>query len=219
MTFDVALFDVDGTLVDSNDQHARAWVEAFREHGHHVEYETVRRLIGKGGDKIVPELSGKDPEGSEGKAIGETRTKIFSEKYLPTLTPFSGGRALLLEMKRRGYRIGVASSAKTEELEALLRLAHVDDLIETSASGDEGGDSKPDPDIVVAALHRMNAAPEDAVLIGDTPYDIEAAVHAGVAAVAVTSGGWRPDALRRALAVYSDVKDLCERLSQSPLAR
>jgi HAD superfamily hydrolase (TIGR01509 family) len=211
------LLDVDGTLVDSNDAHARAWVDALGEAGHDVPFERVRSQIGKGGDKILPELVGVDDESDEGKKISERRSAIFKERYLPELRAFPRVRELLTAVRERGWRLVVATSAKEDELGALLDKANVKDLIEATTSSDDAERSKPDGDIIRAALDRASCAPEDALMLGDTPYDVEAARKAGVGTIALRCGGWDERALDGALAVYADAAALLEQLEASPL--
>lgn len=213
------LVDVDGTLIDSNDAHARAWVEAFREFGRGAELERVRALIGKGGDKIMPEVIGVDSESPEGKRIGECRSELFRERYLPELKPFPRARALIERMRADGLRLVVATSAKKDEMEALLEIAGVSDLLTERTSSDDAEESKPDGDIVAAALARAGVAPHEALMLGDTPYDVEAARRTRVETVALRSGGWDDAALAGALAIYDDPNDLLARYADSPFVR
>lgn len=214
------LLDVDGTLIDSNDAHASAWVRALREHGYTVAFERVRRMIGMGGDKLLPAVTGGlDAESEAGKQIGDRRRQVFLTEFLPTLRPTDGARALLERLRADGLRLVVASSAQEEELQPLLERAGVADLIEARASSDDAGRSKPDPDIIHAALQQARWEPHDVVLLGDTPYDIEAAKNAGVATVAVRCGGWSTDRLRGAVAVYDDPADALARYESSVFAR
>jgi HAD superfamily hydrolase (TIGR01509 family) len=213
------IFDVDGTLVDSNAAHTRAWVEAFAEAGHEVPEARVRRLIGMGGDKIVPEITGL-PEGSaQAERIAKRRGEIFRSKYVPTLRPFPSVRDLLLRLRQQGLALAVATSAEKEELGILLRIAGADDLLAAEASSDDAERSKPDPDIVGAALHRLGVRAGEAVMIGDTPYDLEAAARAGITAIAFRCGGWTDAELAGAAAIYEDAADLLARFEQSPLRR
>jgi phosphoglycolate phosphatase-like HAD superfamily hydrolase len=213
------LFDVDGTLVDSNDAHAHAWTEAFAEEGVSVDFARVRRAIGMGGDKLMRAVSGIDEGSSRGKRISARRGEIFTGKYLPTIRPLPGARELVATVKARGLTAVAASSAKKDELKALLDIAGARSLMDAATSSDDAEKSKPDPDIVHAALKQAKAAAADAVMIGDTPYDIEAASRAGVAAIAFRSGGWDDDDLRGAVAIYDGPADLLGRLDMSPLAR
>jgi HAD superfamily hydrolase (TIGR01509 family) len=213
------LLDVDGTLVDSNDAHAAAWVEALEEHGYQVPFERVRRLIGKGGDKLVPEVTGLDPESDAAKALVKTRSQLFLGRFLPQVRPFAQVRALLERFRRDDYRLVVASSAKDEELEGLLARSGVADLMESETTSDDAEHSKPDPDIVHAALGKLRLPPREALMLGDTPYDVEAARRAGVAIVALRCGGWDDAALRAAAAIYDDPADLVARYDASPFGR
>jgi HAD superfamily hydrolase (TIGR01509 family) len=211
------ILDVDGTLVDSNDAHARAWVEALAEHGIRVAFEKVRPLIGMGGDKLLPEVSAIKAETPEGERISKRRSEIFKERYLPKLKAFPSTRELLLRMRDDGLKLVVASSAKEDELNPLLKIAGADDLIEERTSSDDAENSKPDPDIVKAALSSSGLAPSDVVMLGDTPYDIESASRAGVRVVAVRSGGWADEDLSGAIAIFDDPADLLARYESSPL--
>jgi HAD superfamily hydrolase (TIGR01509 family) len=217
--YEGVIFDVDGTLVDSNDAHARAWVEAFAEAGHPVPFERVRRLIGMGGDQLLPEAAGLSAEAEPGRSIAKRRGEIFEQKFLPQLRPLPGARELVARLRHDGYRLGVASSAQPAELEPLLRLAGVEDLLRERTSAGDVEESKPEPDIVLAALRKLRLGPSAAVMIGDTPYDVEAARRAGVALIAFRSGGWSDPDLRGALAVYDGPADLLARIESSPLRR
>jgi HAD superfamily hydrolase (TIGR01509 family) len=213
------LLDVDGTLIDSNDAHARAWVEGLRAHGIEVPFERIRPLIGMGGDKLLPKVSGIEAESPAGEAINRSRRERFLASDLSHLRPFAGARALLEHMQARSLELYVASSAHQDELRPLLERAGVADLIEGAATSSDAERSKPDPDIVHAALQRAGLRADQVVLIGDTPYDIEAGARSHVATLALRCGGWSTDALRDALAVYDDPGDLLARYGDSPLAR
>jgi HAD superfamily hydrolase (TIGR01509 family) len=211
------LFDVDGTLVDSNDAHAAAWVRAFTEYGVTVGPAHVRRCIGMGGDKLMPEVSGLEEDSSLGQAIARRRGEIFEKEFLPKLQPFERARALVDAISERGLTAIAASSASKKDLKALLKVAGVDDLMDEKTSSDDAEDSKPDPDIIQAALKRAKASPAEAIMIGDTPYDIEAARRAGVDVIAFRSGGWKDDDLKGAIAIYDGPWDLLGQLSDSPI--
>lgn len=210
------ILDVDGTLVDSNDAHTRAWIEALAEDGVQVEYEKVRRLIGMGGDKLLPEASGIEKDSEQGERIGQRRRKIFTKRYLPYLKPFPRTRDLLLRMREAGLKLVIASSA--EELEQLLKIAGADDLVEATTSSSDAEQSKPDPDIIEAAVQNSGFGPGELIMLGDTPYDIEAAQKAGVRTMAVQCGSWQEPELAGALAVYQDPADLLARFDDSPFA-
>jgi HAD superfamily hydrolase (TIGR01509 family) len=217
-SYQAVIFDVDGTLLDSNDAHARAWVDVLAEFGRTVDVSRVRPLIGKGGDKVLPELTGIDAESDEGKAISARRRTILLERYVPTLRPTRGARRLLESLRAHGCRLYVATSATRDELRQLLRAADTDGLFEEITSSDDAENSKPDPDIVSAALRRSKARPEQAIMIGDTPYDVEAALRAGIRIIGLRSGGWDDAGLKGAMAVYADPQDLLDNLDRSPLA-
>ena len=212
------LLDIDGTLLDSNDAHARAWVSAFADHGYVIPFASVRPLIGKGGDKLIPELTGLDPDSGEAARIGESRAEIFRERELPSLVPTPGARALLERLTALGFELTVATSAKADEVTALLQQAGVADLIHTASSADDAERSKPDPDIVRAALRQANRRAGECVMLGDTPYDVEAAARARVPCVTLRCGGWSDAALAGAVAVYDDPADLLAHLQTSPFA-
>lgn len=212
------ILDVDGTLVDSNDAHAHAWVAAFAEAGVTVDYEKVRRSIGMGGDKLMPETSGIEQETPRGERISKRRGEIFSDTYLPAVRAFPSVRLLLQRFGKDGYTLSVASSAAKEELQPLLERAGVADLIPHRTSSDDADNSKPDPDIVQAALEETGCDPSDAIMLGDTPYDVEAATRAGVKIVALECGGWSREDLAGAAAVYKDATDLLANYEKSPFA-
>jgi HAD superfamily hydrolase (TIGR01509 family) len=212
----VALLDVDGTLIDSNDQHAQAWVDVGREFGIEIDYAHVRRLIGMGGDKVLPEVAGIEEDDPQGEAMAERRGEIFRERYLPTLQPFPQARELLQRLREDGWTLVVATSANKKDMDGLLRQAGIKDLIEEKTSSSDAEESKPDPDIVQAALKAAGARPEDAVMLGDTPYDVEASGRAGVRCVALRCGGWGDAELGDAVAVYDDPADLLSRYQESP---
>ncbi|MGV0023920.1 HAD family hydrolase [Phormidesmis priestleyi] len=204
------LLDVDGTLVMSNDAHAQAWVESFADFGYEVAFENVRPLIGMGGDQVIPrlvsELSGKE---GVGKQIADRRKELIMNKFGATLSPAPGSREFILKLKQEGFQLVVASSATGEELSVLLKAAQVDDLLEqepiTTSSDTES--SKPAPDLVQAALKKGHLQPQQAIMFGDTPYDIEAANKAGVQVIAFRTGGFDDSQLAGALEIYDSPAD------------
>lgn len=215
--FQGVILDVDGTLVDSNDAHARAWQAAFREHGHDADFDQIIRLVGMGGDHLIPEVCGLTKDSPEGTAINKRRGELFKTQELPRLKAFPHTRELLETMRAHGLRLTVASSAQGDELTPLLELAGAKDLVEAETSSSDAEKSKPDPDIVQAALAKLGLAPAQAVMLGDTPYDIAAASKAGVAVIALRCGGWDDEGLQGALAIYDDPADLLAHFDQSPL--
>ena len=201
------IFDVDGTLIDSNAAHAETWAQALTEHGFPRHVAQVRPLIGMGSDKLLPTLGLK--EGSPiGTAVARRKKELFAERR-PGLRPTRGAGSLVAFLRERQKTLVVATSADEDEMDALLEQAGVSDLIPRRTSSDDAVRSKPDPDIVVAALQRSGSGPADAVMIGDTPYDVEAARRADIRAIALRSGGyWSERDLGSAIAIFDDPADL-----------
>jgi phosphoglycolate phosphatase-like HAD superfamily hydrolase len=214
------IFDVDGTLVDSVDLHARAWQETLSEFGKQIPFEQMRSQIGKGGDQILPVfLSPKEIE-EHGAAISERRTALFKERYLPQVRAFPKVRELFQRILSDGKRIALASSAIGEELQVYKERAQIADLIDMETSKDDAAKSKPYPDIFKAALERLGApSAAETIVIGDTPYDIEAARKAGLRTIAVRCGGFPEETLRDAIAIFNSPADLMIRYADSPLGQ
>ena len=212
------IFDIDGTLVASNDAHARSWVETFAEAGFHVPFDVIWPMIGMGGDKLLPAAIGVESDTPKGKELSERRWEIFKEKYLGELVPTPGARALVQRMKNDGLKLVVASSAGGDELGALMKAAGIDDLMDETTSASDAEDSKPDPDIVQAAVRSSGFRPDELVMLGDTPYDVQAATGAQVRLIALLSGGWTKEELAGAVAIYDDPADLLSWYDQTPLA-
>lgn len=204
------LFDVDGTLIDSNRLHAHAWVDALHENGFDVPLDRVQRLIGMGGDKLLPEVTKLDKDDERSQQIEQRRGEIFKQVYLQQVEAQPASRALVKHLRDAGIELVVASSAKEEELKPLLKIAGAEDLLPKQTSSDDADESKPAPDIVQVALDKIKLTPGEVVMIGDTPYDIESASKAGVASIIVRCGGWRDEDLRGALAIYDDPADLLD---------
>jgi HAD superfamily hydrolase (TIGR01509 family) len=213
------IFDIDGTLVDSNDAHAQSWVDTFAEAGYDVQFEAVRPLIGVGADKLLPKTIGIRHDSQEGKKLSERRSEIFRKKYLPNLRPLEGSRALVLRVRSEGLKAIVATSAKDEELKGLLEAAEVADLMEEKATASDAKRSKPDPDIVEAAIEESGISPQNLVMIGDTPYDIEAASKAKVRTIAFRSGGWTDETLAGAVEIFDGPADLLAHYGSSLIGR
>jgi len=212
------LLDVDGTLVDSNDAHAQAWSEVLEENGYPSSFERVRELIGKGGDKLLPEITGLSHDSHEGKRLTKARAALFSRVYLPHLRPFPQAEALLRRLHELDLELVVASSANDDELRPLLEVCGALPYLQHQTSSDDAERSKPDPDIVQVALRKARCSAGEAVLLGDTPYDVQAASKAGVRTVALRSGGHPDSALSGALAIYDDVADLLSNFEASVFA-
>jgi HAD superfamily hydrolase (TIGR01509 family) len=212
------IFDIDGTLVDSNEAHARSWVDAFQEIGYDVPYDVIWPMIGMGGDKLLPSATGIESESAFGKKLSKRRWEIFQRDYLPRLKPTRGARELVQRMKQDDLAMVVASSASGDELGALMEAAGVADLMEETTSSSDAEHSKPDPDIVQAAVRKSGLDPDELIMLGDTPYDVEASIGANVKLVGLLCGGWTMLELSGATAIYDDPLDLLEWYEYSPLS-
>jgi HAD superfamily hydrolase (TIGR01509 family) len=215
------IFDVDGTLVDSVDLHAKAWVDAFRDFGHDIAFDEIRSQIGKGGDQLLPVFWSKDEIEAKGEALEKHRGGILKERYLPQIKAFPEVRALFEHLRSEGIRIVLASSAKAEELQTYKKIANIADLVDEETSSDDAEKSKPHPDIFEAAIERLDGMDkDDMIVVGDTPYDAEAAAKAGLRTVGVLCGGFPEEVLRKAgcVAIYQGPADLLEHFAESPLA-
>ncbi len=215
------IFDIDGTLVDSVDLHARAWQEAFARFGKRVEFERVRYQIGKGGDQLMPVFFTREELDDFGDEMEEFRGDLYKREYLPRVKGFPRVRELFERVRADGKQIALASSAKSDELSTYKKLARIEDLIQEETSADDAEKSKPHPDIFVASLEQLGDPPrEQVIVIGDTPYDAEAAGKAGLRTVGFLCGGFPEEDLRAAgcVEVYKDASDLIARYDSSPLA-
>lgn len=208
------ILDVDGTLIDSNDAHARAWVDAGERLGYAIRFDQVRPLIGMGGDRVTPMVAGVEEDSTEGQELAAVRGDIFRRRYLPGLEPFPRARALLERLRDDRFRLVVASSASEDDLGALLERAGVADLIASATSSSDAEESKPEPDIVEAAIATARLPRERLLMVGDTPYDVEAARRARVAIVAVRCGGWGDADLAGARAIAADPAELLDRYEE-----
>jgi HAD superfamily hydrolase (TIGR01509 family) len=217
------IFDIDGTLLDSVDLHAEAWVEAFGYYGHMVSVEKLRPLIGKGGDQIMPAFVPADVLKKIGPELERYRSDLFKQKYLPQVKPFSKVRELFLKIKEQNQRIALASSGKKDEIEEYKRIAHIADLVEVETTADDVKHSKPAPDIFEAILASLYPLPpERMIVVGDTPYDAEAAAKVGLKTIGLLCGGTPVEALQTTgciLAIFDDPADLLAHYDESPLAR
>lgn len=211
------LLDIDGTLIDSNEAHARSWMEALDEAGIAANYLQIRRLIGMGGDQLLPRVANISDDSDEGRKISKRRGEIFRSRYLPQLKVFPGVRELLQKMRDNQMQIVISSSASQEDLKSLLKKIQIGDLIQNATSADDADNSKPSPDLISAALKKTNANPQEALMLGDTPYDIQAAAKAGVRTVAFTCGGWGVEELKDAIAIYEGPWQLLKEFENSPL--
>jgi HAD superfamily hydrolase (TIGR01509 family) len=216
------IFDIDGTLIDSVDAHARAWQDAFRDFGHDVTFDGIRQQIGKGGDQLMPVFLTQAEIDARGKDLENHRSRIFKKRYLPTIRGFPDVRALFLRLRDDGVRIALASSAKKDELRAYKKIAGIEDLVDVETSSDDAEKSKPHPDIFEATLARLGGAePKEVIVVGDTPYDMEAARKAHLPSVGVLCGGFPEASLRQmgCIGVYRDPTDLLSNYDTSPFCR
>jgi HAD superfamily hydrolase (TIGR01509 family) len=215
------IFDIDGTLIDSVDLHARAWQEAFAHFGKQFPFERVRYQIGKGGDQLLPVFLSESEIEEFGDELTEYRGELFKREYMPRVVAFPRVRELFERIRRDGKSIALASSAKKEELTEYKRIANIEDLVEEEASSDDAEKSKPHPDIFEAALAQLgDVQPSEAIVVGDTPYDAEAAGKAGLQTIGFLSGGFPEEDLRAAgcVRIYKDAAELLANYDTSPLA-
>ncbi|SEH49370.1 haloacid dehalogenase superfamily, subfamily IA, variant 3 with third motif having DD or ED/haloacid dehalogenase superfamily, subfamily IA, variant 1 with third motif having Dx(3-4)D or Dx(3-4)E [Methylobacterium sp. 275MFSha3.1] len=215
------IFDIDGTLLDSVDLHARAWVEAFAHFGVETGFAEVRRQIGKGGDELMPVFLSEERIAREGETIEAYRSDLFKRRYLSEVRPFPGVRPLFEHIRSAGLKIALASSGKRSEVEHYTEILEIGDLVDVATSSDDADRSKPHPDIFEAALAKLDGVPPDAIIVvGDTPYDAEAAAKASLRTVGLLCGGFPEADLRAAgcAAIYRDPEDLLDRFAESPLA-
>ena len=213
------ILDMDGTLIDSNHAHVDSWYRALRGHGFNVSFDKIRSLIGMGGDNFLPAAVEIEKDSSIGEEIARQKSVFFEQDYLGKLMPFPRVPELLEHMRSEGLRLVVGSSSEPEELERLLDIAGATDYLEGQISSGDVENSKPDPDIVHAALDKLALAPNEVIMIGDTPYDIEAALKAGLKTIALRCGGWNDQDLKGAIAIYNSPADLLENYQTSPLGQ
>jgi HAD superfamily hydrolase (TIGR01509 family) len=214
-----AIFDIDGTLVDSVDLHALAWHEAFAHFGHDVSVDQARSQIGKGGDKLLPVFLSEEQRRDHGDALEAWRGKHFKARYLSLVRPFSAVPDLLQRLADQGTKLAVGSSAKKDELEVYLEIARVADRFDVTVSSGDVESSKPDPDVFQTALRKLGVQPEEAIAVGDSPYDAQAAGWTGVRTIGVLAGGFSEASLREAgcIDVYTGPAGLLAKFETSPL--
>jgi HAD superfamily hydrolase (TIGR01549 family) len=212
----IAVLDVDGTLVDTNYHHAIAWYRAFREHALTLPVWRIHRHIGMGGDRLVAAVAGKRVEDRQGDSIRAAETALYAD-LIGEVQPFGDARRLMTMLRGRGHRLVLASSGKRDEVDHYLDLLDARGLVEAWTTSADVKRTKPDPDLVVTAVEKVGGG--DAVMVGDSTFDCEAAARADVPAVAVLTGGFSEQELRQAgaAAVFESLGDLCERLDETPL--
>jgi HAD superfamily hydrolase (TIGR01509 family) len=221
MSLKAVLLDIDGTLLDSNSFHAESWVRTLEHFGYNTTFDAVVKQIGKGGEYLLPNFVPADKLRSQEEKINAFRKSLFHREYIDRIVPFADARRLLELMRKRSLRIAVATSSEKSDLEVFKTLLKIHDLVEEDATSDDAEKPKPEPDIFRAALNFLGVDPGEALALGDTPWDVEAAGKAGIGTVAVQSGGWQKGQLQDAgaIAVYADVADIVRNFEQSPFAR
>lgn len=208
MRLQAIIFDVDGTLIDSNDLHADCWVEAFAHFGKRVDRDIVRGQIGKGGDLLVPDLCNAREMQRFGEALKQYRSELYKTKYMPRVRPFPRVRELFAELRGRGIKLALASSANSDEVEYTTQLLGVGELLEGSTSKHDAELSKPSPEIFRAALDQLGTAVETTMTVGDTPYDVLASHRAALPIAAVLTGGFAAETLAKAEWRFDGVEQL-----------
>jgi HAD superfamily hydrolase (TIGR01509 family) len=211
-----AILDIDGTLVDTNYHHAVAWFRAFRQHGHVVPIWRIHRHIGMGGDKLVAALLSEEVEAREGESIRAAEKALYMV-FIEEVEPLRGARELMEDLRDRGTQVVLASSAKAEEVDHYLDLLDARGLADGWTSSADVQATKPDPDLVLAALEKIEGG--DAIMVGDSTWDCRAAEAAGIASIAVLTGGFSEEELREAgaSAVFTSIDDLRMALDDTPL--
>jgi HAD superfamily hydrolase (TIGR01509 family) len=213
---ETAILDIDGTLVDTNYQHAIAWYRAFRQHGLVLQVWRIHRHIGMGGDQLVAALGGEEFDDEHGDAVREAEEGFYAE-LIDEVEPMDGARELILALRELGWSVVLASSAKQDEVDHYLDLLDARDLVDGWTTSADVEATKPEPDLVHAALDKVDA--DGGLMIGDTPWDVEAAKRAGLETLAVRTGGFAASELRDAgaIEVFESVRELCQRLAETPL--
>jgi HAD superfamily hydrolase (TIGR01509 family) len=212
MAFEAVLFDIDGTLVDSNELHARCWIEIFAHYGKTFDYDTMFHQMGKGGDLLVPDLLNAKEMLSFGEEIKKKRGELYKEKYLPRVKPFPNVKRTFEIMHARGLKLALASSSNADEVEYYTDLLDIGDLLDGTTSKKDAKFSKPSPEIFAAALEKVDCDPSCVLIVGDTPYDILAGHRVPAAVAAVLSGGFERELLIKAEFLFDDVEELTGKL-------
>jgi HAD superfamily hydrolase (TIGR01509 family) len=215
----LAILDIDGTLVDTNYQHAIAWYRAFRKHDIVLPIWRIHRHIGMGGDQMIAALTDDRTEEKLGDDIRDAEKSLYFE-LIEEVQTMDGSRELIEQLKQRGHTVVLASSAKEDEVDHYLDLLDARDLADAWTTSADVEATKPEPDLVTSALESVGASADEAVMVGDTPWDVQAAGRADVRTLAVLTGGFSEAELREAdaLDVFESVRELCTGLDGTPLA-
>jgi HAD superfamily hydrolase (TIGR01549 family) len=214
------IFDLDGTLVDSNELHVLAWHDTFRHFHKDIPLERLREQIGKGGDQYLPEFLNERELREFGEEADKYRGEVFKKNYLPHVKPFPKVCELFERLRADGKKIALASSGKNAEVQHYEKLLGIKSLVDCMTTSDEVAQSKPKPDVFLAALNLLELLASEAIAVGDTPYDVEAAKKIELPIIGVRCGGFSEDVLREegAIAIYRDPADLLDHYYQSPIA-
>ena len=214
------IFDLDGTLVDSNDLHAEAWQETFRQYGKDIAYADLRRQIGKGGDQYLPVFLNPREMQEIGPEVEKFRADLFKRKYLARVQPFPRVQELFQLLRDKGKRVALGSSGNSDEVTHYAELAKIGELFETQTTKSDVDHSKPRPDVFLSALNLLGTAADETIVVGDTPYDVQGAKKASLLTIGLRCGGFPEDELvaSGAIAIYDDPADLLESYHRSPLA-
>jgi HAD superfamily hydrolase (TIGR01509 family) len=214
------IFDLDGTIVDSNDFHVEAWDRAFRHFGKHFPREALRKQIGKGSDQYLPEFLTPDELKTIGKQLDEYRSALFRKEFLPKVKPFPKVRELFQRIKREGKRIALATSSHKDEVNTYTGIAQIEDLVDCLTTSDDAEESKPAPDVFEVALGQLKEPANATIAVGDTRFDVEAANQIGLKTMGLLCGRAADEETFRkagAIAVYKDPEDLLANYDTSPL--
>lgn len=213
-----AILDIDGTLIDTNYQHALCWYEALRQHGVHLPVWKIHRHMGMGGDQLIAELTDEAFEEAHGEDVRAAEKALYL-KAMSSVSPLEGASDLIDVLRRRGHGIVLASSAKAQEVDHYLGLLDARARVEGWTTSADVEATKPEPDLIKAAIKKLGS--DDAVMVGDTPWDVEAARRAGIETIAVLTGGFHEAELVEAGAacVFESVVALAVALDETPLRR
>ena len=210
------LLDVDGTLVDTNGFHAEAWRIAFEENGYTFSKEKVQSLIGMGGDHLLPKICGLEKSSAMGKKISDRCGEIYRERFAQRVEAFPGVKELIGHFKKCGLKLSIVTSGRKQDVEKVIELLGIKDSLDALVTADDVAHSKPDPDLILSGLEKLGLPAEKVLMVGDTPYDIQAAAGASVKTVAFRSGGWADPELKGAMRVYDHALDLFQNYAESP---
>ena len=214
MNFHGVIFDIDGTLLDTNDLHARCWVEAFERFGKHIDYDLMRHQIGKGGDLLVPDLLTAREMQRFGDDLKKYRGELYKRDFMKRAKPFPRVRELFEFLHERGAKLALASSANPDEVEYYTDLLGVQKLLGASTSKKDAGMSKPSPEIFEAALEQLGTDVTKTLVVGDTPYDVLAAHRASLAIAAVLCGGFERELLAKAEFLFDSAEDIERKIEE-----